>query len=68
MQFLLGEKYNITFEQQVKSPGRAKPSTFQITLKNLMYHRQTDCFYYFWTGKETVRINKTKFVSAEQTD
>lgn len=63
MQFLLGEKYNITFEQ----PGRSRPGTVKITLKNLMYHRQTDCFYYFWTGKDTVRINKTKFVSAEQT-
>ena len=39
MQFLLDEKYDVTYQEQVKGPGRAKPSTFQITLKNLMYHR-----------------------------
>lgn len=68
MQFLLGKKYNITFEQQVKGPGRSRPGIVKITLKNLLYFRQTDCFYYFWTGKETIRIKKLKFVSAEQTN
>lgn len=68
MQFLLGKKYNISYYERVKGVDRSKVKTVLITLKNLLYFRQTDCFYYFWTGKETVRINKTKFVSAEQTD
>ncbi len=67
MQFPLGKKYNISYYERVKGVDRSKVKTVLITLKNLLYFRQTDCFYYFWTGKETVRINKAKFVSAEQT-
>lgn len=66
--FKLGKKFSITYKQFVAVYGKPKADIVEITLKDLMYHRQTECYFYFWTGKESIRVLKSRLTRAVSLD
>ena len=66
--FKLGKKYSITYKQFVAVYGKPKADIVEITLKDLMYYRQTECYFYFWTGKESIRVLKSRLTRAVSLD
>lgn len=66
--FKLGKKYSITYKQFVAVYGKPKADIVEITLKDLMYYRQTECYFYFWAGKESIRVLKSRLTRAVSLD
>lgn len=64
--FLLGKKYNVKYWFLVKGYKQGKKITIKQVLSslNLMYCRQTCCFYIFWTGSNYFKLKKSNLIEA----
>lgn len=66
MDFKKGCRYDVIYSHAQKVFNKPKLVSVEITLKNLMFYKSTECYYIFWTDKEFVRIAKKQFISAEK--
>ena len=64
--FLLGKKYDIDYFYAISSVKLGKKVFLKekTSAKNLMYCRQTMCFYIFWTGTNYFKLKKTNLIKA----
>lgn len=56
--FMLGKRYNLTYQKKIKNFCKNTFDTVTENYQNLMYCRQSECYYIFWTGSERIRFKK----------
>lgn len=64
--FKLAKRYDLTYQKKIKNFGKNTFDNVVISYSNLMYYRQSECYYIFWTGRERLRLKKELILSVKE--
>ncbi len=61
--YKVANRYDITYQRKVRNIHSHQYDTVVTTYDNVMYVRQTQDYYIFWTGSEYLRLKKSLIIN-----